>query len=61
MAERLAVQNALSAVRESDDGLYGVLLENGRMELGFYKPLRSDDQTPHDQDEIYIVQSGGDS
>lgn len=58
MAERLSVQKALSAVRESDDGLYGVLLETGSMELGYYKPLGSDAQTPHDQDEIYVVQSG---
>lgn len=54
----MTVRNALSAVDESVDGLYGVLLENGSMELGFYKPIGHDDQTPHDQDEIYIVQAG---
>ena len=53
--------NALKAVRESDDGLYGVLLEHGSMELGFYKPAAEDEQEPHDQDEIYIVQSGSGS
>lgn len=54
----MTVEKALSAVRKSDDGLYGVLLENGTMELGYYKPNGCDDQKPHDQDEIYIVQSG---
>ncbi len=49
---------ALEAVRGSDDGLYGVLLENGSMELGFYRPRVTDDQQPHTQDEIYIVQTG---
>ena len=58
MLERMSVDKALQAVRESDDGLYGVLLENGSMELGYYKPIGIDDQSPHDQDEIYIVQSG---
>jgi len=58
MTERLTVNRALQAVRESDDGLYGVLLENGSMELGYYKPTGIDEQSPHDQDEIYIVQSG---
>lgn len=58
MTERMTVQKALAAVNESGDGLYGVLLENGSMELGFYKPVGCDDQTPHDQDEIYIVQTG---
>ena len=28
------------------------------MELGFYRPVGTDDQEPHDQDEIYIVQKG---
>jgi mannose-6-phosphate isomerase-like protein (cupin superfamily) len=58
MSERMSVDKALQTVRESDDGLYGVLLENGSMELGYYKPIGIDDQSPHDQDEIYLVQTG---
>ena len=58
MTERMTVDKALQSVRESDDGLYGVLLENGSMELGFYKPIGNDEQSPHDQDEIYIVRTG---
>jgi mannose-6-phosphate isomerase-like protein (cupin superfamily) len=58
MSKRMSIDKALQAVRESDDGLYGVLLENGSMELGYYKPIGVDDQSPHDQDEIYIVQTG---
>lgn len=58
MSEPITVQKALQAVRNSADGLYGALLENGSMELGYYKPVGSDGQSPHDQDEIYIVQSG---
>ena len=45
MTERLTVNRALQAVRESDDGLYGVLLENGSMELGYYKPTGIDEQS----------------
>ena len=58
MSERMSIDKALQAVRGSDDGLYGVLLENGSMELGYYKPVEVDEQSPHDQDEIYIVQTG---
>jgi mannose-6-phosphate isomerase-like protein (cupin superfamily) len=58
MVERMTPERARAAVAESDDGLYGVLLEHGTMELGYYQPVGSDDQEPHDQDEIYIVQSG---
>jgi mannose-6-phosphate isomerase-like protein (cupin superfamily) len=42
----------------SEDGLYGVLLERGSMELGFYRPGDTDLQNPHERDEIYIVQRG---
>ncbi len=58
MSDRMSVEKALQAVRESEDGLYGVLLENGSMELGYYKPVAVDEQSPHDQDELYIVQTG---
>ncbi len=58
MTERMTVDKALAAVKASADGLYGVLLEHGTMELGFYRPVGTDDQGPHDQDEIYIVHTG---
>ena len=58
MNECLSPQVALKAVVDSTDGLYGVLLENGTMQLGFYKPVGVDKQQPHDQDEIYIVHTG---
>ncbi len=58
MNSRLTPETAMRSVRDSDDGLYGVLLRNGSMELGFYRPIGEDQQSPHAQDEIYIVQSG---
>ena len=51
-------EKALAAVAASDDGLYGVLLEHGTLELGYYRPLGMDDQEPHEQDEVYIVHAG---
>lgn len=57
----MTVKKALRLVQESDDGLYGVLLAHGSMELGYYQPRDTDGQSPHDQDEIYIVQSGSGS
>ena len=35
-----------------------LLLKHGSMELRWYAPKGEDPQTPHDQDEIYIVASG---
>ena len=31
---------------------------HGSMDLRYYKPPRPDPQTPHDQDELYVVASG---
>ena len=58
MTERYTVENALRITAESERPVYGVLLERGTLELGFYKPQGSDPQKPHDQDEIYVIQSG---
>ncbi|MGH7485917.1 MAG: cupin domain-containing protein [bacterium] len=35
-----------------------VLLHHGTMSLRFYQPRGTDLQTPHEQDEIYIVAAG---
>ena len=58
MTERFTVEIALRVAAESDRRIYGVLLEHGTLELGYYKPEGSDPQSPHDQDEIYIIQKG---
>ena len=58
MTERMTPEQALAAVAASDDGLYGVLLEHGSMELGYYRPVGNDDQEVHERDEIYIVHTG---
>ena len=56
--KRMRVADALEAVEKSGDGLYGILLEHGTLELGFYKPDGEDLQQPHERDEVYIVQTG---
>lgn len=58
MSERYTVEEALRLTAESNKGSYGVLLQRGTLELGYYKPEGSDPQQPHDQDEVYIIQSG---
>jgi mannose-6-phosphate isomerase-like protein (cupin superfamily) len=34
------------------------ILREGEVEIRFYAPKGRDDQTPHDQDEVYVVASG---
>ncbi len=42
----------------SGDEPYVEPLRHGTMRLGFYAPKGKDPQTPHEQDELYFVQSG---
>ena len=35
-----------------------LLMRHGSMALRYYAPKGKDEQTPHDQDELYIVASG---
>jgi len=37
---------------------YATALAHGTMSLGLYAPIAHDPQTPHSQDEVYIVRSG---
>lgn len=51
----------LAAIRAripDGDKEYFYPIRHGSMRVGLYAPRGSDMQTPHDQDEIYIVQSG---
>lgn len=39
-------------------GEYQEVLRHGTMSVGLYTPQEVDKQSPHDQDEVYIVASG---
>jgi mannose-6-phosphate isomerase-like protein (cupin superfamily) len=54
----MTVDKALQLVAASGDERYGVLLEHGSLEIGFYSPDGTDPQSPHDQDEVYLIQTG---
>ena len=58
MTDRMTIAAALETVRASEDGCYGVLLEHGSLQIGYYRPAGFDPQQPHAKDEVYIVQSG---
>ncbi len=58
MEKRFTAEDALQEVSASEDKLYGILLQHGMLELGYYKPEAPDTQVPHDRDEVYIVESG---
>jgi mannose-6-phosphate isomerase-like protein (cupin superfamily) len=47
-----------SAEASSNAEPYSVALRRGTLELGFYSPSGVDSQTPHEQDEVYVIVSG---
>lgn len=58
MNKHYSVEGALDAVLLSEDGEYAVLLREGGLEFGCYRPRGEDRQSPHDRHELYVVQTG---
>ena len=58
MNKQFSIDQALEKVAASSDKAYGILLEHGTLELGYYRPEGTDPQIPHDRDEVYVVSSG---
>lgn len=57
---RVTLQEAVAKLPQQTDGqlCYVTLLQRGSMSLGLYAPQGRDDQTPHIQDELYVVIAG---
>ena len=57
MNERMTLAAAMQAVADSDDR-YAILLQQDDIAIGFYAPRGTDPQSPHDRDEVYVIQAG---
>lgn len=56
---KISVDEAMAVLGAHPEGKpYVALLENGNMYVEIYQPKKVDLQTPHDQDEIYVIISG---
>lgn len=55
---RSTVAEALQKLNGSDGALFVKLMEHGSMSVEIYRPVETDRQTPHLQDELYVVISG---
>lgn len=51
-----SLEEAVAALDETRNFFYP--LRHGTMRVGVYAPSGVDDQTPHEQDELYIVRRG---
>ena len=57
-ADRLTIAHALETLDRANGPAFVTLLERGSMSVEIYRPRKVDPQTPHDQDELYVVISG---
>ena len=55
--DKITLADAIETVRGSGD-TYAKLCVRGGFDAGLYKPTKSDPQSPHKRDEIYIVAGG---
>jgi mannose-6-phosphate isomerase-like protein (cupin superfamily) len=56
--DRLTTGRALETLDRAGGASFVTLFERGSMSVEVYRPRKVDPQTPHDQDELYVVISG---
>jgi mannose-6-phosphate isomerase-like protein (cupin superfamily) len=52
------VNDALQNLAADPEILFAKIMEHGSMSVEIYRPHQTDNQTPHQQDELYVVVSG---
>jgi mannose-6-phosphate isomerase-like protein (cupin superfamily) len=54
----LSVEDAIAALKNETNKKFTVLLQHGSMQIEYFAPKNIDTQSPHLQDEIYVIASG---
>ena len=57
-AYQVSINEAIAALATNTATPFTVLLQHGSLQVEYFKPDTIDTQTPHKQDELYIVASG---
>jgi len=52
------LKQAIEQLTGDENALFRKVMEHGTMSVEIYKPIAIDRQTPHQQDELYVVISG---
>ncbi|MDP9047636.1 MAG: cupin domain-containing protein [Bacteroidota bacterium] len=53
-----SVTEALQKLAGSPNALFSKVMQHGTMSVEIYRPMKADLQTPHAQDELYVVITG---
>jgi mannose-6-phosphate isomerase-like protein (cupin superfamily) len=55
---KTALSEAFAQLDRTSGQLFTKMMEHGSMSVEIYRPIKTDLQTPHKQDELYVVISG---
>ena len=55
---KVNITEALEQLDRAHGQLFAKVMEHGTMSVEIYRPLKTDPQTPHKQDELYVVIRG---
>ncbi len=58
MKYKVSVDEALAELRQTDNAKFVEVMKHGSMVIEIFKPEQIDTQTPHKQDEIYVIIKG---
>lgn len=58
MSFHLTIKQAIEQLKQEKQNRFAVLMRHGSMSIEYYAPEKMDGQTPHRQDEIYVIASG---
>lgn len=55
---KISIAEAVEKLDTANGQLFAKMMEHGTMSVEIYRPIKNDPQTPHQQDEIYVIISG---
>jgi len=55
---KVSITDAVEKLDQAHGQLFAKVMEHGTMSVEIYRPIKNDPQTPHKQDELYVVISG---
>jgi mannose-6-phosphate isomerase-like protein (cupin superfamily) len=55
---KVSIADALSRLEQSNGAFFAKVMEHGSMSVEIYRPIKTDLQTLHRQDELYVIISG---
>ena len=58
MKFKISPKEANEKLREDNEFPFVVVMKHGSMSMEYFAPVKADTQTPHKQDEIYVVIKG---